>query len=94
MHDVIEIEGSFFTGSEREPHLWRLLTTDGQFLAVVTAGMNATFRAHVFQRESGAPQWRGTWWREVDHPSLADSLEAAEKLARDRLKILLALNEE
>jgi len=88
MHDVIDIDGSFFTGSEGSPHLWRFLTPDGRFLAVVTRGISSTFRAHVFHRVSGAPQWRGTWWMEIDHPSLTDSLDSAENLARERLNSL------
>ena len=88
MRDVIDIDGSFFTGSEESPHLWRFLTPDGRFLAVVTRGIGPIFRVHVFHRTSGAPQWKGTWWTEIDNPSLTDSLESAERLAHDRLHVL------
>jgi hypothetical protein len=93
MHDVIDIDGSFFIGSQESPHLWRHLASDGRFLAVVTEGRGSIFSAHVFRRMIGAPQWRGTWWTEIDHPSLTGSLEEAERLAHERLAVLEATTE-
>ena len=91
MHDLIDIDGSFFTGSNESPHLRRHLTPDGRYLAVVTQGAD-WFRAHVFHRQSGAPQWLGTWWTEIDPPSLAGSLEEAERLVHERLQVLYETN--
>ncbi len=88
MRDTIDIAESWFTGAEESPHLWRFITADGRFLAVVTQGASPVFRIHVFQRQSGAPQWVGTWWTEIDSPSLTDTLESAQRIAHERLQTL------
>ena len=88
MHDVIDIDGSYFAGAETSPHLWRLLSPDKRFLLVVTQGMGSLFRAHIFRRESGQPQWVGTWWTEIGGASLTDSLESAQRLAHEALQTL------
>ena len=84
MHDVIDIEGSFFAGASI-PRLRTKLSTDRQHLGTVTQAAESLFRVHLYHRRSGAPQWAGTWWTEVEHPSLTDTLESADALLRERL---------
>jgi hypothetical protein len=89
MNDVIDIDGSYFIGANESPHLWRSLTPDKRFLLVVTKSVGKLFRAHLFHRVSGAPQWIGTWWTEIDHPSLTGSEESAQQLAHEKLQTFL-----
>jgi len=83
MHDVADIEGSFFTEASA-PRLRTLLSADRRHLGTVTQ-TQALFRVQLYQRSSGAPQWIGTWWTEVENPSLTDTLESADSLLRKRL---------
>ena len=55
-----------------------------RFLATISEGSDGLFRVHLFARNTD-PQFAGEFWGDVGDPSLTDSLEAAEALARARL---------
>ena len=84
---MTEIHGSWFierAGPTLVRHLV-LLSPDGRFLATVSSSTDQLFRVHVFERATD-PQWIGTHWADVGSPSVTDTLEAAERLAHERLQ--------
>ena len=89
MRDQIDVSGSWLSGSTISSHLWNYLTPDERFLLAVTRSDDSLFRAHVYHRVSGEPQWKGTYWTEIEHPSLTDTFESAQALTHDRVRTLL-----
>jgi hypothetical protein len=89
MRDLVDINGSWLSGAEISSHLWSLLTPDARFLLAVTQSDDSLFRAHVYHRVSYLPQWKGTYWADVDHPSLTDTFESAQALTHEWVRTLL-----
>ena len=89
MWDLVDVDGSYLGASEISSHLWSCLTPDGRFLMAVTQTDDSLFRAHVYHRVSGAPQWKGTYWSDIEHPSLTDTLESAKALTHARVRTLM-----
>ena len=85
MKGLVDIEGSFLNP---EPYLWKCVSPDRRFLMAVSESGTGLFRAHVFDRKSLEPQWKGTYWTEIDHPSLTDTFEHARELAQEWLRSL------
>ena len=92
MRDLIDVNGSYLGASEISSHLWSYLTPDGRFLLAVTQSDDSLFRAHVYHRVNGAPQWKGTYWSDIDRPSLTDTLESAKALTYARVRTLIEDN--
>lgn len=60
--------------------MWRKVSVDGQLLAVVTNSPSGPQRSAVYDRQSGAPQWKETWWTERER-LLTDPLAHAQQMA-------------
>lgn len=63
-----------------------LLSEDNDTLAVVSRGPDALYRVQLFRRGT-EPGYSGLWWNEVGVPSIVDTLERADALARARLRL-------
>jgi hypothetical protein len=85
MTDVEDISGSYFACAQAPTHIWRKLSADGELLAVIANSPSGLYRLAVHDRQSGAPQWKGTWWTEREQ-SLTDSLEHAQQMADKMLQ--------
>jgi len=89
MWDLVDVDGSYLGASEISSHLWSCLTPDGRFLMAVTQTDDSLFWAHVYHRVSGAPQWKGNYWSDIEHPSLTDTLESAKALTQAKVRTLM-----
>lgn len=78
-----EVDGSFFVFSE--PDSWQLIfsisSADKLHHARAYRLPDTTIRLHYFESVSGAPQWIGTWWSELDTASIVSTENDARHLA-------------
>ena len=89
MRDLVDVDGSYLGASQISSHLWSYITPDRRFLLAVTQSDDSLFRAHVYHRVSYEPQWKGTYWADIEHPSLTDTLESAKALSYARVRTLM-----
>jgi hypothetical protein len=84
-----EIDGADFFESSNLRYVRRttIHTPGSRFLATISEGSDNLFRVDVFTR-SRDHQYPAEFWGSLGDPSLTDSLEAAQALARARLKTL------
>ena len=85
---TIAIDGAdFFDFSHSHVRRGTIHTSGSRFLAAISEAPDGLFRVHLFVRSTD-PHYRGEFWGSVGDPSLTDSLEAAETLARARLEAM------
>ena len=85
----VSIDGAVFFESASDPYVRRqtIHRSGGRFLATISQGADGLFRVHLFARSTDH-QYAGEYWGSIGDPSLTDSMDAAEAIARGRLDAL------
>lgn len=79
-----DIDGADFYGEDSQGRLLTVLSDDRAFLAVVTRRDDHFFRVHIYTRGREL-NYGGVHWVTVGEPSITDTINNAEAIARARL---------